>query len=31
MVISTWEKMGLVTKVRRPTSDQILRKLNRPH
>ena len=29
IVIRTWEKMGLVTKVRRPTTEQISRKLPR--
>lgn len=29
VVIHTWEKMGLVTKVRRPTTEQISRKLPR--
>jgi stearoyl-CoA desaturase (delta-9 desaturase) len=29
LMIRAWEKMGLVTQVRRPTSDQILRKLGR--
>ena len=27
--LRAWEKMGWVTQVRRPTSDQILRKLGR--
>jgi stearoyl-CoA desaturase (delta-9 desaturase) len=29
LMIRAWEKMGWVTQVRRPTSDQILRKLGR--
>jgi fatty-acid desaturase len=29
LMIRAWEKMGWVTQVRRPTGDQILRKLGR--